>query len=131
AAHGARRRGPGALRRFARAPSRARRAGAPRHAPRPRAAARARAADGRVNVAAAPAGPMSTGSFSAGFAWSFARDLTLAMRHPGETLLVVAFFVLVASLFPLGVGAEPQLLLRIGPGVIWVGALVAAFLSLP
>jgi heme exporter protein B len=75
---------------------------------------------------AAPAG-----SFAAGFAWAFGRDLKLAVRHPGETLLVVAFFVLVASLFPLGVGAEPQLLQRIGPGVVWVCALLAAFLSLP
>jgi len=71
------------------------------------------------------------GSFGGGFAWSFGRDLTLTLRHPGETMLVVAFFVLVASLFPLGVGAEPQLLQRIGPGVIWVCALLAAFLSLP
>jgi heme exporter protein B len=53
------------------------------------------------------------------------------MRHPGEALLVVAFFALVAALFPLGVGADPQLLARIGPGVIWVCALLAAFLSLP
>src|SRR5438034_6877302 len=72
-----------------------------------------------------------TASFTAGFAWAFRRDITLAWRHPGETMLVVAFFVLVASLFPLGVGAEPQLLARIGPGVIWVCALLAAFLSLP
>ncbi|HYC35547.1 MAG TPA: heme exporter protein CcmB [Usitatibacter sp.] len=72
-----------------------------------------------------------TGSVVAGFSWAFARDLTLALRHPGETLLVVAFFILVASLFPLGVGADPQLLQRIGPGVIWVCALLAAFLSLP
>jgi heme exporter protein B len=64
------------------------------------------------------------------FAWAFARDLRLAWRHPGETLMVIAFFVLVASLFPLGVGAEPQMLQRIGPGVIWVCALLAAFLSL-
>jgi heme exporter protein B len=71
------------------------------------------------------------GSFAAGFAWSFSRDLKLSVRHPGETMLVIAFFVLVASLFPLGVGAEPQLLQRIGPGVIWVCALLAAFLSLP
>ncbi len=71
------------------------------------------------------------GSFSAGFSWAFVRDLTLALRHPGEAMLVVAFFVLVASLFPLGVGAEAQLLRRIGPGVIWVCALLAAFLSLP
>lgn len=75
--------------------------------------------------------PPAAGSFSGGFAWSFGRDLMLALRHPGETMLVVAFFTLVASLFPLGVGAEPQLLQRIGPGVIWVCALLAAFLSLP
>lgn len=75
--------------------------------------------------------PSTSGSFGAGFAWSFGRDLMLALRHPGETMLVVAFFLLVASLFPLGVGAEPQLLQRIGPGVIWVCALLAAFLSLP
>jgi heme exporter protein B len=66
-----------------------------------------------------------------GFGWAFARDFTLAWRHPGETLLTLAFFALVASLFPLGVGADPQLLARIGPGVIWVCALLAAFLSLP
>lgn len=75
--------------------------------------------------------PSTSGSFAGGFSWSFGRDLMLALRHPGETMLVVAFFLLVASLFPLGVGAEPQLLQRIGPGVIWVCALLAAFLSLP
>ena len=66
-----------------------------------------------------------------GYAWALQRDLALALHHPGEALLVIAFFVLVASLFPLGVGAEPQLLQRIGPGVIWVCALLATFLSLP
>ena len=76
-------------------------------------------------------GAPCTGSFGGGFSWAFTRDLMLAMRHPGETLLAIAFFVLVASLFPLGVGAEPELLHRIGPGVIWVCALLAAFLSLP
>jgi len=83
-----------------------------------------------MNAAAAVPAPLApTGSFFAGFAWAFGRDITLALRHPGETLLVIAFFVLVASLFPLGVGADPQLLARIGPGVIWVCALLAAFLS--
>jgi heme exporter protein B len=85
-----------------------------------------------MNAAAAPiVAAEPAGSFGAGFAWAFSRDVKLALRHPGETLLVVAFFVLVASLFPLGIGAEPQLLARIGPGVIWVCALLAAFLSLP
>jgi heme exporter protein B len=74
---------------------------------------------------------VTRGSIAGGFTWAFTRDLRLAWRHPGETLLVIAFFVLVALLFPLGVGAEPQLLERIGPGVIWVCALLAAFLSLP
>jgi heme exporter protein B len=71
------------------------------------------------------------GSFGAGLSWALLRDLALAWRHPGETLLVVAFFVLVAALFPLGAGADPTLLQRIGPGVVWVAALLAAFLSLP
>ena len=82
-------------------------------------------------AASASLGAERERSFSAGFAWSFGRDMKLAMRHPGESMLVVAFFVLVACLFPLGVGADPQLLARIGPGVIWVCALLAAFLSLP
>jgi heme exporter protein B len=85
-----------------------------------------------MNAAIAVAPPRAAaGSFAGGFAWAFSRDLTLALRHPGETMLVIAFFTLVASLFPLGVGADPQLLARIGPGVIWVCALLAAFLSLP
>ena len=84
-----------------------------------------------MNVATVPLAAATPGSFSAGFAWGFSRDLLLAMRHPGETLMVISFFALVATLFPLGVGAEPQLLARIGPGVIWVAALLAAFLSLP
>jgi heme exporter protein B len=85
-----------------------------------------------VNVASLPvAARPPTGSFGGGFAWAFGRDMTLALRHPGESMLVIAFFVLVASLFPLGVGADTNLLHRIGPGVIWVCALLAAFLSLP
>src|SRR5262249_19220377 len=108
----------------ARAPPRARRSRGDRDAPGAHAAARARAADGNMNG-------VSQGSFGGGFAWAFTRDFRLAWRHPGETMLVIAFFALVASLFPLGIGAEPQLLARIGPGVIWVCALLAAFLSLP
>lgn len=81
--------------------------------------------------APAPKRHQASGSFSGGFSWAMARDLRLAWRHPDEAVLTVAFFALVASLFPLGIGAEPQLLARIGPGVIWVGALLAAFLALP
>lgn len=66
-----------------------------------------------------------------GFFWGvILRDLTLAARRRGDWLLAVVFFVLVASLFPLSVGPEPELLQRIGPGVLWVAATLASLLSL-
>lgn len=58
------------------------------------------------------------------------RDLALAMRRKSDALAPVFFFIVVASLFPLGIGPEPDLLRRIGPGVLWVGALLATMLSL-
>jgi heme exporter protein B len=58
------------------------------------------------------------------------RDLLLAMRRKSEVLTTLFFFVIVASLFPLGIGPEPALLRRIAPGVLWVGALLACMLSL-
>jgi heme exporter protein B len=65
------------------------------------------------------------------FFWSvLLRDLTLAARRRSDWLLAVFFFVMVASLFPLGVGPEPELLQRIGPGVLWVAASLASLLSL-
>ncbi len=64
------------------------------------------------------------------FATVLARELRLAARRPVEALLPVVFFVVAASLFPLGVGPEPQTLRHIAPGVLWVGALLAAMLSL-
>lgn len=60
----------------------------------------------------------------------FARDVRLALRRRIEALLPVAFFVVAVSLFPLGVGPEPQTLRAIAPGVVWVSALLAAMLSL-
>jgi heme exporter protein B len=60
-----------------------------------------------------------------------ARDLRLALRRPADAGSVLFFFILVASLFPLGVGPETGILRLIAPGVIWVGALLAAMLSLP
>jgi heme exporter protein B len=58
------------------------------------------------------------------------RDLRLALRTPGDTATVVAFFAIAVILFPFGVGPEPQLLARIASGVIWVTALLACLLSL-
>ena len=58
------------------------------------------------------------------------REIALGMRQKGEVLTPLIFFMVVASLFPLGVGAESKLLLRMAPGVLWVSALLAAMLSL-
>jgi len=58
------------------------------------------------------------------------RDLLLAMRRKNEMLTALFFFVIVVSLFPLGIGPEPQLLKKVAPGVLWVAALLASMLSL-
>ena len=60
----------------------------------------------------------------------FKRDLRLAMRRRADTAAALFFFVIVASLFPLGVGPEPALLRTMAPGVVWVAALLASMLSL-
>jgi heme exporter protein B len=57
------------------------------------------------------------------------RDLRLAARRRVEALLPLAFFGVAASLFPLGVGPEPQTLRIIAPGVLWVCALLSTMLS--
>jgi heme exporter protein B len=58
------------------------------------------------------------------------RDLILAYRHRSELANPLLFFIIVVSLFPLGVGPESKTLQIIAPGVIWVAALLAAMLSL-
>lgn len=58
------------------------------------------------------------------------RDLILAFRRRAEIANPLFFFVLVVTLFPLGVGAQAKLLQAMAPGVIWVSALLAAMLSL-
>jgi len=73
---------------------------------------------------------MTNDSLTRAFALLLKRDLTLAVRHRAEMINPLLFFILVTSLFPLGVGANPNLLQAIGPGVIWVAALLAALLSL-
>lgn len=59
-----------------------------------------------------------------------ARDLRLALRQGSDAAMVVAFFVITVTLFPLGVGPEPNILARIAAGVVWVTALLATMLSL-
>jgi heme exporter protein B len=58
------------------------------------------------------------------------RDLLLAGRRRADVLTTFFFFVIVVSLFPLGVGPEPNMLRVIAPGVIWVAALLASMLAL-
>ncbi len=69
-------------------------------------------------------------SLSQAFIFLLRRDLTLVFRNRGEFANPLLFFVLVITLFPLAVGAIPELLARIAPGIIWVAALLAAMLSL-
>jgi heme exporter protein B len=58
------------------------------------------------------------------------RDLTLALRRRTDVLTTLFFFIIVVSLFPLGVGTERQVLQVLGPGVVWVAALLASMLAL-
>lgn len=71
--------------------------------------------------------PLGTGSVMLAV---IRREIALALRQKGEVLTPLVFFMVIASLFPLGVGAESSLLLRMAPGVLWVSALLAAMLSL-
>ena len=64
------------------------------------------------------------------FSWLVWRDLILAWRRRADILATLFFFVIVVSLFPLGIGPEPQLLRAIAPGIVWVAALLASMLSL-
>jgi heme exporter protein B len=65
-----------------------------------------------------------------GLALLVRRDLKLAFRGGTDAAMAVVFFIIAATLFPFGVGSDPELLPRIGGGVIWVVALLAAMLSL-
>ncbi|WP_025896951.1 heme exporter protein CcmB [Sneathiella glossodoripedis] len=58
------------------------------------------------------------------------RDLRLAYRQGSAVTLTLAFFIIAVTLFPLGVGPELAVLARIGPGVLWVGALLSCLLTL-
>ena len=59
------------------------------------------------------------------------RDLSLAFRRPADIVSALFFFAIVACLFPLAVGPEPEQLRRLGPSILWVAALLSTLLSLP
>jgi heme exporter protein B len=73
---------------------------------------------------------MNSDSLTRAFLILIRRDLMLAVRHRAEIANPVLFFILVTSLFPLGIGANTALLQAVAPGVIWVAALLAALLSI-
>lgn len=73
---------------------------------------------------------MSSLSSTRAFALLLRRDLLLAFRRRSEIANPLIFFVLITSLFPLGIGADAGILRSIGPGIIWVAALLASLLSL-
>ncbi|MDJ0741657.1 MAG: heme exporter protein CcmB [Gammaproteobacteria bacterium] len=62
--------------------------------------------------------------------WIIRRDLTIAMRRRSDIFTTLIFFVIVVSLFPLGIGPELETLRLIAPGIVWVGALLASMLAL-
>ncbi|HEX8011448.1 MAG TPA: heme exporter protein CcmB [Casimicrobiaceae bacterium] len=66
-----------------------------------------------------------------GVAWALRRDLKLALRSKAELGVQLLFYVIVVTLFALGVGADPVPLRALGPGALWVAALLASLLSLP
>lgn len=74
--------------------------------------------------------PGGRGGLFAAWRAMLVRDLTLAMRRRADVLTSLFFFIIVVSLFPLGVSPEMSVLRGIAPGVIWVAALLATMLSL-
>jgi heme exporter protein B len=73
---------------------------------------------------------MKQASLVGAFSLLIRRDLLLAYRRRAEIANPLLFFVLITSLFPLGIGANTKILQAAGPGIIWVAALLAALLSL-
>ncbi len=79
------------------------------------------------------AAPVSaaSGAILPGIGWALARDLRIALRSRAELGVQLLFYVIVVSLFPLASTPERTLLATMGPGVLWVAALLASLLSLP
>ena len=82
-----------------------------------------------ATVLALPLRQRSPGALQ-GMRCVFVRDLRGVLRRRTDAAAALVFFVIVVSLFPLGVGADPALLRTMAPGVVWVAALLASMLSL-
>ena len=88
------------------------------------------AAPDMTDAADTVAHPSVTTGLRRVFTRAYKRDLTLAYRSSGQWLNPLLFFVIVVTLFPLGIGAGSNTLATIAPGVLWVSALLAMMLSL-
>ena len=82
-------------------------------------------------AAALPLDRAATGAVAPAFGWALARDMKLAFRSRAELGVQLLFYVIVVTLFPLATTPERTLLANLGPGVLWVAALLASLLSLP
>ena len=69
-------------------------------------------------------------NYSNAFVVMLFRDLRIAFRQRAELMLPVIFFIVIVSLFPLAISPDPAVLKNIGPGIIWVAALLSILLSL-
>src|SRR6516225_10353032 len=84
-----------------------------------------------MTTAAATMNPVAADAAWPAIRWAVARDLRLALRSRTELAVQLLFYVIVVSLFPLATSPERNLLSTMGPGVLWVAALLASLLSLP
>jgi heme exporter protein B len=73
----------------------------------------------------------AAGAVLPGVRWALLRDLRIALRSRSELAVQLLFYVIVVALFPLASTPEKTLLSTMGPGVLWVAALLASLLSLP
>ena len=83
-----------------------------------------------MSTVLATAGHESDYGVIAGVRWAVARDLRVAMRSRAELGVQLLFYVIVVSVFPLASSPDRALLAALGPGVLWVAALLASLLAL-
>ncbi len=84
-----------------------------------------------MSAGALPAEPAADFGAIAALRWALVRDLRIALRSRAELGVQLLFFAIVVTLFPLAASPERNLLQALGPGVLWVAALLACLLALP
>jgi heme exporter protein B len=84
-----------------------------------------------MNAVVVDASAAASDAVAPAIRWAVLRDVKLALRSRAELGVQLLFYVIVVSLFPLATSPERTLLATMGPGVMWVAALLASLLSLP